>query len=152
MCCHVMVLLICILLSWKTLNHRSSSRRRGRVVYGADLPVVAWRGGGSNPAGDIHVYFNFEFFAPCYEQLSGTYANEIMHDHSPVVIVVLDNKYDKSCKALYTYSHSISLNTLKCIGRCFKLIHSETRDAYLVNSEMWNKMRIIWTNETTLKS
>ena len=28
------------------------------------------------------------------EQLSGAHANEIKHDYSPVVIVVLDPKYD----------------------------------------------------------
>ena len=43
--------------------------QRGRAVYSADLSVVEWRGGGSNPAEDI--YFHFEFFAPPRsEQLS----------------------------------------------------------------------------------
>ena len=61
-CCNVMVLLICIPLSCKTLNHLSSPSPRGRTVLGADFPVVDWRSVGSNPAGDI--YFDFEFFAP----------------------------------------------------------------------------------------
>ena len=48
---------------------------------------------GSIPGGDI--YFHFEFFA-CFHslQVSGTLTNEIKHDHSPVVIVVLDPRYD----------------------------------------------------------
>ena len=65
-----------------------------------------WRGVGSNPAGDI--YFHFDFFQSCSEQLSGSHANEIKHDHSPVVIVVLDQRYDLSYKALYIYSRSIA--------------------------------------------
>ena len=57
-----------------------------------DFPVVDWRGGGSNPAGNI--YFHFEFFAPSLsEQVNGAHVNEIEHDHSPVVIVVLDSRY-----------------------------------------------------------
>ena len=44
---------------------------------------------GSNLAGDKSFYF--EFFNPaCSEQLSGSYTNEIKHDHSPEVIVVYD--------------------------------------------------------------
>ena len=56
--CHVMVLLICIQLSYKILNHWSSSRRRGRVVESPDLPVVEWRGFESRWK---HI-FSFEFF------------------------------------------------------------------------------------------
>ena len=44
------------------------------------------------------------------EQLSGAHANEIKHGYSPVVIVVLDPRYDWSYKALYTYSRSIAFN------------------------------------------
>ena len=48
----------------------------------------------SNPAGDILI-FHFELFLQSrYEQLSEAYANEIKHDHSFVVIVVLDPRYD----------------------------------------------------------
>ena len=36
-----------------------SSMRRGQVVQSADLPVVAWRGVGSNPVGDIYLHFEF---------------------------------------------------------------------------------------------
>ena len=35
-------------------------------------------------------------------------ANEIKQDHSPVVIVVLDPKYNSSYKVVYTYSRSIA--------------------------------------------
>ena len=41
---------------------------------------------GSNPAGDIF----FPLHPPRSEQVSGAHVNEIKHDHSPVVIVVLD--------------------------------------------------------------
>ena len=35
------------------------------------------------------------------EQVNGAVANENKHDHSPVVIVVLESRYDLSYKALY---------------------------------------------------
>ena len=55
-------------------------------------------GVGSNPAGDV--YFHFEFLVPFRsEQLSRANANEIKHDHSPVVTVVLEPRYDLSYKA-----------------------------------------------------
>ena len=48
---------------------------------------------GSNPARDI--YFYFEFSLPLSsDQLSGAHAIEIKHGHSPVVIVVVDPRYD----------------------------------------------------------
>ena len=37
---------------------------------------------------------------PRSEQVNGAVANEIKHDHSPEVIVVLDPRYDISYKAL----------------------------------------------------
>ena len=47
---------------------------------------------GSNPAGNI---IHFEFSHPLrFEQVSGDHVNEIKNDHSPVVIVVLDSRYD----------------------------------------------------------
>ena len=46
---------------------------------------------------------------PRSEQFSWTHLNEIKHDHSPVVIVDLDPRYDLSYKALYIYSRSIAL-------------------------------------------
>ena len=64
-------------------------------------------GESSNPAVDI--YFHFEFSLPSRsEQLSAANANEIKHDHSSVVIVVLDLRYDLSYEALYTHSRSIA--------------------------------------------
>ena len=64
----------------------------------------------SDPAGDI--YFHFEFLAPCpLRTTQRNHANEIKHNHSLVVIVVLDPKYDESYKDLYTYSRSIVLMT-----------------------------------------
>ena len=48
---------------------------------------------GSKPGGDT--YFHFEHFA-CFPslQVGGVLANEIKHDNSPVVIVVLGPRYD----------------------------------------------------------
>ena len=55
---------------------------------------MVWRGVGWNPAGQIY-FHHFDFFAPSrFEQVSGAHANEIKHDHSPEVIVILDPKYD----------------------------------------------------------
>ena len=63
---------------------------------------------GSNPAGDI--YFDLEFSLPPRSvQVNGAVANEIKHDHSSEVIVVLDPRYDSSYNTLYIYSRSIAL-------------------------------------------
>ena len=58
-------------------------------------PARNQRVAGSIPDGDI--YFHFEFFS-CFPslQVGGALANEIKHDHSPVVIVVLDPRHDQS--------------------------------------------------------
>ena len=44
---------------------------------------------------DEDLYFHFEFFA-CFTslQVGRALANEIKHEHSPVVIVVLDPSHD----------------------------------------------------------
>ena len=47
--------------------------------------------------------------SPRSEQVSGAHVNEIKHDNSPVVIVVLDSIYDLSYKALYISTCSIAL-------------------------------------------
>ena len=75
-------------------------------------PARKERVAGSIPGGDIYMYFHFEFFA-CFPSLrvGGALANEIKHDHSPVVIVVLDPRYDLSYKALYSYGRSIALKS-----------------------------------------
>ena len=44
-----------------------------------------------------------------FERLRGAQANEIKHDYSPEVILVLDSRYDLLYKALYIYSRSIAL-------------------------------------------
>ena len=54
------------------------------------------------------------------EQLSGTHANEIKHDHPPVVIIVLDPRYDQSYKALYAYSRNIALRLYCLKAEAFK--------------------------------
>ena len=56
-------------------------------------PARNQRVAGSILDGDI--YFHFELFA-CFPslQIDGALANEIKHDHSPVVIVVLDSRHD----------------------------------------------------------
>ena len=51
------------------------------------------RGVGFNPAGDIYFILNFSL-PPRSEQVNEAVANEIKHDHSPEVIVVLDPRYD----------------------------------------------------------
>ena len=66
------------------------SNQRGRAVLGADFPVVDWRGV------PLETYiFILNFLLPLRsEQVSGAHVNEIKHDHSPIVIVVLDARYD----------------------------------------------------------
>ena len=56
-------------------------------------PVRKERVIGSISGGDT--YFHFKFFA-CFPslQVDGALANEIKHDHSPVVIVVLGPRHD----------------------------------------------------------
>ena len=52
---------------------------------------------GSIPGGDIFsclIVFWFFFFVFRSLQLGGALANEIKHDHSAVVIVVIDRRYD----------------------------------------------------------
>ena len=41
-----------------------------------------------------HIFILNLSLPPCSDQLSGAHANEIKHDHSPVVITVLDPNYD----------------------------------------------------------
>ena len=48
---------------------------------------------GSKPAGTYIFILNFSL-PPRSEQVSGANVNEIKHDHSNVVIVVLDSRYD----------------------------------------------------------
>ena len=89
--------------------HLISNQRGPSGLRRCNVPVVNWRGVGSNPAGDI--YFHFEIFSlpPRSEQVNGAVANEIKHLHSPEVIVVLDPRYDLSYKALYISTCSIAL-------------------------------------------
>ena len=56
------------------------SNQSGHAVESADLPVVRWLSNGSNPAFSLH---------PRSEQTSGAHANEIKHDHSPVVMNIM---------------------------------------------------------------
>ena len=64
-----------------------------RSRYPARNPARNQKVAGSILGGDV--YFHFEFFA-CFPslQVSRALANEIKHDHSPVVIVVLDPRHD----------------------------------------------------------
>ena len=64
-----------------------------KAILWSRCPARNHRVAGSIPDGDI--YFHFEFFA-CFPslQVGGTLANEINHDHSPVVNVVFDPRYD----------------------------------------------------------
>ena len=70
-----------------------------RLIICRGVPGV-----GSNPAGDTRIFSNIlNFSLPSSSlQLMGAHANEIKHDHSPVVIVVLDLRYELSYKA-YAY-------------------------------------------------
>ena len=60
---------------------------------------------------------------PRSEQSSGAHANKIKHDHSPVVICVLDPRY----KAVYTYSRSIAFITISFLkaGHPFEIVKQE---------------------------
>ena len=60
-----------------------------RSSYPAGKPRVA----GLIPVGDLYFHFEFLAYFPSL-QLGGALANEIKQDHSPVVIVVLDPRYD----------------------------------------------------------
>ena len=78
--------------------------------------VLGWKGkvAGLIPSGAI--YFYFELFACfCSSQLEVAHANEIKHDNSPVVYVVLYPSYDLSYKAyaciLPQYTLSIKIMT-----------------------------------------
>ena len=60
--------------------------------------------------------FILNFSLPlCCEQVSEAHVNEIKHDFSPVVIVVLDARYDKSYKTLYIHTCSIALRGNECL-------------------------------------
>ena len=57
--------------------------REHRIIFGSENKI------------EIGYIFILHFsIRACSEQLSGSYASEIKHDHSPVVIVVLDPGYD----------------------------------------------------------
>ena len=73
-----------------------------------DLLVVECRAWVPIPLETYIFILNFSFPSRS-EQLSGANANEIKDDHSHVVILVLDFRYDSSRWALYTYSHRIAL-------------------------------------------
>ena len=61
----------------------------------------------------LETYFHFEFsHPPRSEQVSGAHVNEIKHDHSPLVIVDLDSRWDLSYKALYIHTCSIALMSI----------------------------------------
>ena len=95
-----MVLLICIPLSCK----------QSAVAEWSNALIYLSRNGVARvqiPL-ETYIFFILNFsLPPLSEQVSGAYANEIKHDHSSKVIVVLDPRYDKSYKALYIYSRSI---------------------------------------------
>ena len=76
------------------------------LKFSADFPVVAWRGFESRWKNIFILNFSLP---PRSEQVSGTHINETKRDNSRVVIVVLDTRYDLSCKALYIDSRSIAL-------------------------------------------
>ena len=69
--------------------------------------VLAWRWFESRWR---HIFILNFLIPACSEQLSGSHANEIKHDHSAVAIVVVDPRYDYSYKALYIYSRCIALS------------------------------------------
>ena len=77
------------------------------------------------------------------EQFIGAHVNEIKHDHSPVVIGVLDSRYDLSYKALYIHTCSKALTCkLLLVGAVcffFKCIH-----VHLSRSLFMNVPTICW--------
>ena len=78
----------CIWLSYKTLNHWSPSSPFGRAVWGADFPVVDWRGWCGFGSRWRHIFILNFSLPPRSEQVNGAVANEIKHVHSPEVILV----------------------------------------------------------------
>ena len=85
--CHIPICYI------KTINTQLISNQRGRAVYGAVSLVVAQSGWVRIPLETYIFILNFSIPARS-EQLSGSHANDIKHDHSHVVIVVLDPRYN----------------------------------------------------------
>ena len=81
-----------ISLYWTGLKHRYPT---ARWPTGLRRPARNQRVAGSISGGDI--YFNLELFS-CFPslQVGEALTNEIKHDHSPVVIVVLDPIHDLS--------------------------------------------------------
>ena len=69
------------------------SNQRGRAVKGA-VTSLSWTGvvWVRIPLETYIFILNFSL-PPRSEQVSGAHVNEIKHDHSPVVIVVLDSRY-----------------------------------------------------------
>ena len=63
------------------------------AVWIADLHVAECRAWVQIPL-DPCIFILKIFASSCSEQLTGANPNEIKHDHSPVVIVVLDPRYD----------------------------------------------------------
>ena len=91
MYCH---LPICYISGYiKTIKNQLISNQRGRAVLGAVSLVVARSGWVRIPLETQIFILNFSI-PSCSEQLRGSHANEIKHDHSPVVIVVLDPRYN----------------------------------------------------------
>ena len=78
------------MIQTKSFKHRYSTVLIGKW---ARCPARKSRVAGSIPGGDIYFHFVFLTRFPSL-QLHGALANEIKHGHSPVVIVVLDSRYD----------------------------------------------------------
>ena len=82
-------------------GHRRPIGKRG---------VVGWI-----PGGDI--YFHFDFFA-CFSFLTALRSpckmNEIKHDNSTVVYVVLDPRYHNHSRPMHIYYRSIALTSYNC--------------------------------------
>ena len=68
----------------------------------------------------------------CSSQFGGAHANEIKHDHSPVVYIVLDHRYDYSYICIYiTTGYLKRMNTKGTAVHIIKpLIKMLTLNAY----------------------
>ena len=91
--------------SWKSFKR---SYTKLQMAKWSRCPSGKKRVTGSISGG--YIYFHFEFFA-CFPSLpvGEALANEIKHDHSPVVSVVFTPDTINRTRSVYTYNRSLSL-------------------------------------------
>ena len=100
------------------------------------LVYMSWRANSWFESCWKHIFLLNIWLPARFELLNGAHANEIKHDHSSVVIIILD-WYDKSYKALHTYSRSKDLKRycghILFIGRVWLIVSVVSHNNY----NMW---------------